>query len=96
MAKSLVKSNRPKFTDLAGLAALVADGDVFGVGGHHFARLPVALLRAITARRLRYVSWAGGLPLEMLLEAGAVESIDICFSSLDIFGLPPRFRAART
>ena len=94
MAKSLVKSNRPKFTDLAGLAALVADGDVFGVGGHHFARLPVALLRAITARRLRYVSWAGGLPLEMLLEASAVESIDICFSSLDIFGLPPRFRAA--
>ena len=42
----------------------------------------------------RYVSWAGGLPLEILLEADAVAEIDICFSSLDIFGLPPRFRAA--
>ncbi|MCB1495090.1 MAG: CoA-transferase [Bauldia sp.] len=94
--QSLVKPNRPIFTDLAGLAAMVADGDVFGVGGHHFARLPVALLNAVAARGvggLRYVSWAGGLPLEMLLEAEAVASIDLCFSSLDIFGLPPRFRA---
>ena len=76
---------------------MVADGNRFGVGGHHFARLPIALLRAIGRRRasgLHYVSWAGGLPLELLLEAGAVAEIDICFSSLDIFGLPPRFRAA--
>ena len=94
-ATSLVKPNVPKFTDLAGLAALVKNGDVFGVGGHHFARLPIALLNAITrrgTRDLRYVSWAGGLPLELLLEAEAVAEIDICFSSLDIFGLPPRFR----
>src|ERR1700681_1812336 len=76
---------------------MVRDGDVFGVGGHHFARLPIALLRAIVERgvsALRSVSWAGGLPLELLLEADAVASIDLCFSSLDIFGLPPRFRAA--
>jgi len=95
--ESLVKPNRPIFTDLAGLAALVGDGDTFGVGGHHFARLPIALLHTIADRGvkdLRYVAWAGGLPLEMLLAAGAVASIDICFSSLDIFGLPPRFRAA--
>ena len=97
MAESLVKPNRPVFTDLAGLAAMVADGDRFGVGGHHFARLPIALLLAVAGRGvrdLRYTAWAGGLPLEILLEAGAVASIDICFSSLDIFGLPPRFRAA--
>ncbi|MET0599626.1 MAG: CoA-transferase [Mesorhizobium sp.] len=97
MPPSLVKPNRPVFTDLPGLAAMAEDGDRFGVGGHHFARLPIALLRAIAergTRRLSYVSWAGGLPLELLLEAGAVAEIDICFSSLDIFGLPPRFRAA--
>ncbi len=96
MPRSLVKPNRPVFTDLPGLAAMVEDGDRFGVGGHHFARLPIALLRAIaerSVRRLSYVSWAGGLPLELLLEADAVAEIDICFSSLDIFGLPPRFRA---
>ena len=97
MGQSLVKPNRTQFTDLDGLAAMVADGDVFGVGGHHFARLPIALLRAMGQRKvrdLRYTAWAGGLPLEMLLEADAVASIDLCFSSLDIFGLPPRFRAA--
>ena len=97
MHQSLVKPNRPVITDLAGLAAMVHDGDTFGVGGHHFARLPIALLCAIATRGVRdlhYVSWAGGLPLEMLLDADAVASIDICFSSLDIFGLPPRFRAA--
>lgn len=97
MCATLVKSNRPRLTDVAGLAAMVGDGDVIGVGGHHFARLPIALLRAVAERRprnLRYVSWGGGLALEMLLEAEAVASIDICFSSLDIFGLPPRFRSA--
>ncbi|WP_181182651.1 CoA-transferase [Mesorhizobium sp. B3-1-9] len=94
---SLVKPNRPRFTDIEGLAAMVGHGDAFGVGGHHFARLPIALLRAIAGsgvKDLRYVSWAGGLPLELLLEAGAVAEIELCFSSLDIFGLPPRFRAA--
>ncbi|TPK51631.1 MULTISPECIES: CoA-transferase [unclassified Mesorhizobium] len=96
-ATSLVKPNRPRFTDVEGLAAMVGHGDSLGVGGHHFARLPIALLRAIALsgiRDLHYVCWAGGLPLEMLLEADAVARIDLCFSSLDIFGLPPRFRAA--
>ncbi|RUT95635.1 CoA-transferase, partial [Mesorhizobium sp. USDA-HM6] len=94
---SLVKPNRPQFTDIGGLAAMVGHGDAFGVGGHHFARLPVALLRAIArsgVKDLRYVSWSGGLPLELLLEVDAVAEIDLCFSSLDIFGLPPKFRAA--
>jgi glutaconate CoA-transferase, subunit A len=96
MPESLVKPNRPTFTNLADLAAMVANGDRLGVGGHHFARLPIALLLAVAQRSirdLRYTAWAGGLPLEILLEADAVSSIDICFSSLDIFGLPPRFRA---
>ena len=96
MPESLVKPNRPVFTDVDGLAAMITDGDRLGVGGHHFARLPIALLRAATHRGVRdlhYIAWAGGLPLELLLEADAVASIDICFSSLDIFGQPPRFRA---
>ena len=96
MKTSLIKPNRPPFVGLQDLAAMVKPGDIFGVGGHHFARLPIAMLRAIarsSTKDLRYVSWAGGLPLELLLEAEAVAEIDICFSSLDIFGLPPRFRA---
>jgi len=92
-----LKSNRPAIESLAQLAARVASNSRISVGGHHFARLPIALLREVAARGTRglhYFAWAGGLPLELLLEAGAVESIDICFSSLDIFGLAPRFREA--
>lgn len=92
---SLAKSNRPVVEPLDALAARVASGTRLSVGGHHFARLPIALLRTLAAggvKDLNYFAWAGGLPLELLLEAGAVGSIDICFSSLDIFGLAPRFR----
>ncbi len=92
-----LKSNRPAVESLAQLAARVASNSRISVGGHHFARLPIALLREVAARGTRglnYFAWAGGLPLELLLEAGAIESIDICFSSLDIFGLAPRFREA--
>ncbi|WP_226781172.1 CoA-transferase [Oceaniglobus trochenteri] len=95
--KTLVKPNRPPFLTLSELADQVTSGSSISIGGHHFARLPMALIRELAGRDLRdlrYLSWAGGLPLEFLLESGAVGSIDICFSSLDIFGLAPRFRRA--
>jgi len=92
---SLAKSNRPAIETLDALAARVASGSRISIGGHHFARLPIALLTRVIdhgVRDLGYFAWAGGLPLELLLEANAVAAIDICFSSLDIFGLAPRFR----
>jgi len=92
-----VTDNRPDFLTLYGLANLVRPGDRLAVGGHHFARLPMALVDTVIANRpenLHFISWGGGLPLEMLLDAGLVGAIDHCFSSLDIFGLAPRFRAA--
>jgi glutaconate CoA-transferase, subunit A len=95
MIMSLAKTNRPVIETLDALAARVQSGTRLSVGGHHFARLPIALLTRIVDRGvndLNYFAWAGGLPLELLLEADAVSSLDICFSSLDIFGLAPRFR----
>jgi glutaconate CoA-transferase subunit A len=92
---SLAKSNRPTIESLDALAARVQSSTRISVGGHHFARLPIALLTRLVdngVRDLNYFAWAGGLPLELLLEANAVSSIDICFSSLDIFGLAPKFR----
>ena len=67
------------------------------VGGTLFTRMPVRLLAAVCDARprdLHYACWGGGLPLEMLLEAGAVSKATLCFSSLDIFGQAPRFQAA--
>lgn len=94
---SKAKSNRPLLLGAEELVARVAPGSRVSVGGHHFARLPIGLLDRLARRGtggLNYFAWAGGLPLELLLEAGLVDSIDICFSSLDIFGLAPRFREA--
>jgi glutaconate CoA-transferase subunit A len=79
------------------LAQLVPGGIRLGIGGVHLSRLPVALIQKIAAlgrRDFTFVSWGGGLPLELLLEAGAVRKLVFCFSSLDIFGLSPRFRKA--
>jgi glutaconate CoA-transferase subunit A len=67
------------------------------VGGTLFTRMPVQLLGAVcdaAPRNLHYASWGGGLPLEMLLEAGGVTRATLCFSSLDIFGQAKRFQAA--
>ncbi|HEY0918590.1 MAG TPA: CoA-transferase, partial [Devosia sp.] len=71
---SNVKSNRPSVESLADLAARVLPNSRLSVGGHHFARLPIALLQAVAERGLtglNYFAWAGGLPLELLIEAGA-------------------------
>ncbi len=72
-------------------------GARLGIGGFHFSRLPIALIQAVVrqgVRDLDYVSWGGSLGLEMLLQAGAVRSMALCFNSLDVFGLAPRFRKA--
>lgn len=79
------------------LAQRVASSARIGIGGVHFARLPIALIEKVLAlgrRDFTYVSWGGGLPLELFLEAGAIQKLVFCFSSMDIFGLAPRFREA--
>jgi glutaconate CoA-transferase, subunit A len=90
-------SSAPAFIDLAAAGELVPPGAVLGVGGSLFTRIPLALVEAVIrggARDLTYACWGGGLPLELLLQAGAVRKAVFCFSSLDLFGLAPRFRAA--
>jgi glutaconate CoA-transferase, subunit A len=87
----------PEFVSLDELARCVPDGVRLGIGGVHLSRLPVALIQRVVAlgrKNFVFTSWGGGLVLELLLEAGAVRKLVFCFSSLDIFGLAPRFREA--
>ena len=89
--------NRPDFVTLEQLAGFVEDGARLGIGGFHFSRSPIALIQAVIARgvkNLDYISWGGSLGLELLLEADAVRKMTLCFNSLDVFGLAPRFRSA--
>ena len=84
-----------KFKSLNYLSTLVKNNTSIGIGGHHFARLPIALINSLlnkNPKNLEFISWSGGLALELFLQKNAVNKIQICFSSLDIFGLAPIFR----
>jgi glutaconate CoA-transferase, subunit A len=92
-----VRRSETRFVSVDELAAAVGDGERIGVGGALLTRLPLAALHALARRSpkdLVYASWGGGIPLEILLGAGAVGEVVFCFSSLDIFGLAPLFRRA--
>jgi glutaconate CoA-transferase subunit A len=83
--------------DVGELVDGIEDGARVGVGGFHFTRAPVAALRALAATGvsgLHYIAWGGGLPLELLLDHGAVARATLCFASLDVLGPAPRFRRA--
>lgn len=82
---------------VAELVAGVGSGSRVGVSGFHFTRAPIAALRALAdtgVRDLHYIAWGGGLPLELLLDRGAVSRATVCFASLDVLGPAPRFRGA--
>ena len=84
-----------KFKSINYLSSLVKNNSSIGIGGHHFARLPIALINKLLSKspkNLEFISWSGGLALELFLQKNSVKKIQICFSSLDIFGLAPIFR----
>ena len=84
-----------KYTSLKNISKQINNNTSIGIGGHHFARLPIALINEFLKRNpknLEFISWSGGLALELFLQKKAISKIQICFSSLDIFGLAPSFR----
>ena len=77
-----------KFKSLNYLSSIIKNDTSIGIGGHHFARLPIALINNLlnkNPKNLEFISWSGGLALELFLQKNAVNKIQICFSSLDIF-----------
>ena len=84
-----------KFITLNNLSEYIKNGTSIGIGGHHFARLPIALINELLKKNpkdLEFISWSGGLALELFLQKQSIKKMQICFSSLDIFGLAPSFR----
>ncbi len=81
-----------KIATVTELVDHIPGGVALGIGGVHFSRVPIALIEAILSsgkRDFTFISWGGGVPLEMFLEAGAVKKLCFAFSSLDVFGLAP-------
>ena len=49
-----------KFTSLNHLSNLVKNNTSIGIGGHHFARLPIALINKVLShnpKNLEFISW---------------------------------------
>lgn len=87
-----------KVSSIKDAVAEIEDGSSIAIGGALFTRLPMALVHEIkraSVKNLHMIAWSGNIPLEMFLEVpGKVTELSFCFSSLDIFGLAPRFRKA--
>ncbi len=87
----------PVWTDLAGAAALVQDGDLVALCGHTKAA-PVALIRELARqgrRRLGLVTVpTGGLNVDLAVGAGTADRLHFAQVALEEYGLAPHFRRA--
>lgn len=95
--ESSTRARGPWVSSVEELVSRVRPGSRLGVGGVHLTRAPVVALLALAASGvddLTFVSWGGGLPLEILLAHGRVPRAEICFSNADVLGPAPRFRRA--
>ena len=80
-------------------AERVPNGARLGIGGVHLSRLPIALIQKIAAlsrKDFTFISWGGGLALELLLEAGAVRKACILlFQPRHLWAIAALSRSAR-
>jgi len=87
----------PVWTDLAGAAALVKDGDLVAMGGHT-RQAPMALIRELIRQGRRGLGLVtvptGGLNVDLAIAAGAVSTLHFAQVALEEYGLAPHFRRA--
>ncbi len=85
----------PVWTDLAGAAALVQDGDLVALGGH-IRQAPMALIRELLRQGRRDLGLVtvptGGLNVDLAIAGGAVSRLHFAQVSLEEYGLAPHFR----
>ena len=64
-----------KYQSLNQLSKSVKNNSSIGIGGHHFARLPISLINKILShnpKNLEFISWSGGLALELFLQKNSI------------------------
>ncbi len=87
----------PVWTDLAGAAALVRDGDLVALGGHT-RQAPMALIRELLRQGRRQLALitvpTGGLNVDLAIGGGAVSTLHFAQVALEEYGLAPNFRRA--
>ncbi len=87
----------PVWTDLAGAAALVRNGDLVALGGHT-RQAPMTLIRELLRQGHRDLGLVtvptGGLNVDLAVAGGAVSRLHFAQVSLEEFGMAPHFRRA--
>lgn len=87
-----------KTTSLDDAVSLVNDGDVVGLGGVHAQNAPMALIRALIRRGVRDLtvipSPSVGIAADLLIAAGCVKTIHVCYVGMEFLGFAPAFRSA--
>jgi glutaconate CoA-transferase subunit A len=87
----------PVWTDLAGAAAFVKDGDLVALGGHS-RQAPMSLIRELIRQGRRDLGLVtvptGGLNVDLAIAAGAVSQLHFAQVSLEEYGMAPNFRRA--
>ncbi len=85
------------WTDLAGAAALVKDGDLVAVGGQNRAA-PLALIRELIRQGRRDLGLitlpTGGLNVDLAIGGGIASRLHFAQVVLEEFGMAPNFRRA--
>ncbi len=85
------------WTDLAGAAALVHDGDLVALAGHTRAA-PMALIRELIRQGRRNLGLVtvptGGLNVDLPVGAGLVDRLHFAQVALEEYGMAPNFRRA--
>lgn len=91
-------NRRSKVIDVASAADLVSDGDLVAIGGIHAHAAPMPIIRELARNGRRHLrllpNVSAGLPVEVLVAAGAVAEVYTAYVGLEDFGLAPAFRAA--
>ncbi len=95
---STPKARRQKVTSLEEAAALVRDGCTLAFGGIHAHNGPMALIREIIRRKVRglhlIANVSAGVPADILIGAGCVDTVTVSYIGLEHHGFAPRFRKA--
>lgn len=91
-------ARRSVVRDLEAALAGIEDGAVVGIGGAVTSAHPMALVRGLARRGLRnltIVAPTGGLDVEILVAAGAVDTVVTCYVGIEaVAAVAPVFRRA--
>ena len=79
-------------------AALIKDGDTLAFGGIHSHNGPMALIREIIRQGTKSLKLianvSAGMPADLLVGAGCVDTLTVCYVGLEHLGMAPRYREA--